>query len=203
MKITRLWLLAVTLSILSGVYQNTSHASKYDKTDPYSDFTPESDKDEFNYDDSGDVPWKEQQDEIPAPPTDEQLTEVDIDHPPVGFKVYVSRDSVSVGEKDAVIRYWLVLKAGKSRNAMYEGVRCDTIEYKTYAYENRWKKGKVNKVNAPQWIAISGEDQNRYRIELFKYYFCAGKLPRAVADIRQSLIGSYSERNAYDELINQ
>lgn len=154
---------------------------------------------EFDYDDSGDVPWKEDQLGQLIPPLNENLKKLDIDHPPVGFTVYIDTTSISLSESDRVIRYWLVLKAGKSRNAMYEGIKCNSREYKTYAYENKWKKGKVNVSKVAKWLPIkSDEGHNFFRYELRKFYFCSGILPRPVEDIKDIIAGYKSTTSEYD-----
>jgi len=153
--------------------------------------------DEFAFEDT-DGPWMEQTLNDLAPPKDENLVELDIDHPPIGFKVFVDTSSITVGEKDAVVRYWLVLKAGKSTNAMYEGMKCNTREYKTYGYENKWKKDKVNIDKNAQWLPVQLGGHNHFRFELYKYFFCSGVLPRPVGDILDIIAGYKSTTGDYD-----
>jgi hypothetical protein len=169
-----------------------------DDTLPYGDLTPETERDEFNYDDSGDTPWKEDLLKNLSPPRQENLVELNIDHPPIGFKVYIDTTSITVSEKDSVVRYWLVLKAGKSRNTMYEGIKCNTSQYKTYAYENKWKKGKVNVSKAAKWQLIEAGGHNHFRFELEKYFFCSDVLPRPVEDILDIIAGYKSTTSDYD-----
>lgn len=157
---------------------------------------------EFDYDDSADVPWKEDDLNALSPPLDENLVKLKIDHPPIGFKVYIDVESINVSETDSVVRYWLVLKAGKSRNAMYEGIMCNTNEYKTYAFENKWKKDKVNIHKAAQWQKINRDNQNNFRYELVKYYFCSGVLPRPLGDIKDIIAGYKSTTSDYDPTYN-
>ena len=153
---------------------------------------------DFDYDDSADVPWKEDRLSDLTPPENANLKQLDIDHPPVGFNVYIDTTSISVSETDGVIRYWLVLKAGKSRNAMYEGIKCNSDEYKTYAYENKWKKGKVNISKVAKWLPIESQGHNAFRFELKKYYFCSDVLPRPVNDIQDLIAGYKSTTSDYD-----
>ena len=153
---------------------------------------------DFDYDDSGDVPWKEDRLIDLIPPESANLKQLDIDHPPVGFNVFIDTTSISVSETDGVIRYWLVLKAGKSRNAMYEGIKCNSDEYKTYAYENKWKKGKVNISKVAKWLPIESRGHNAFRFELKKYYFCSDVLPRPIKDIQDLIAGYKSTTSDYD-----
>lgn len=153
---------------------------------------------EFDYDDSADVPWKEDRLTDLTPPANDNLKQLDIDHPPVGFDVYIDTTSIAVSETDSVVRYWLVLKAGKSRNAMYEGIKCNSSEYKTYAYENKWKKDKVNISKVAKWLPIQSQGHNAFRYELEKYYFCSDVLPRPVDDIQDLIAGYKSTTSKYD-----
>lgn len=174
------------------------YADKYDKTDPYQDHRSDLDKEEFDYDSSGDKPWVEEIITKLVPPEEKNLVELDIDQPPIGFKVFIDTTSINVSERDQVVRYWLVLKAGKSRNTMFEGMKCNSNQYKTYAYENKWKKGKVNIVKAPQWQEISVKGHNQFHYELKKYYFCSDVLPRPVEDILDIIAGYKSTTSEYD-----
>jgi len=154
--------------------------------------------DEYDYDDSGDVPWKEDRLTDLTLPDNDNLRELELDQPPVGFKVFIDTSSITVSESDSVIRYWLVLKAGKSRNAMYEGIKCNTKEYKTYAYENKWKKGKVNISKVAKWLPIQRKGHQYFRFELEKYYFCSDVLPRPLEDILDIIAGYKSTTSDYD-----
>lgn len=145
--------------------------------------------DEFDYDDSDDKPWVEDQLAALSPPDFEAIKELRIDHPPVGFKVFIDPDSLSVSENDAVVRYWLVLKSGKSRNTFYEGLKCTSREYKTYAFVNKWDPSKVKIDKNAQWRAIETQSHNKFREELRQFFFCNQVLPRSKAEILQRVNG--------------
>jgi len=165
----------------------------------YESMVAPEDKDEFSYDSSGDVVWKEDNLNSLVPPKDDDLVALDIDQPPVGFKVFIDKTSIQVSESDSVIRYWLVLTAGKNtRNAMYEGIRCTTSEYKTYAFENKWKKGKVNISKVAKWQPIKKGGHNHFHFELAQYYFCSDVLPRPIEDIQDIIAGYKTTTGDYD-----
>ena len=153
---------------------------------------------EFEYDDSLDVPWKEDQLTELKPPQDDNLIKVDIDNPPIGFELFIDQSSINVSETDDVIRYWLVFKAKKSRNAFYEGMKCTSREYKTYGYENKWDKTRVNLDKNAKWQSIQTFGHNQFREELRKYYFCSDVLPRPAKDIIDILKGYKSTTSGYD-----
>jgi len=179
-------MLCMVMLVPSGLLANEEYLKQLDDTA------------DFDYDDSGDVPWKEDRLNDLTPPENDNLKQLDIDHPPVGFRVYIDTSSITVSNTDSVVRYWLVLKAGKSRNAMYEGIKCNSNEYKTYAYENKWKKGKVNISKVAKWLPVESHGHNAFRYELKKYYFCSDVLPRPVDDIQDLIAGYKSTTSDYD-----
>lgn len=161
-------------------------------------FGPESEQDEFNYDDSGDVPWREAELLELSLPNDDELVELGVDRAPAGMKVFIDTSSITVDEKDFVTRYWLVLQAGKSRNAMYEGIKCNTAEYKTYAFENKWKKDGLNRIKSPAWQKIPRTGHNQFRFEMYRYYICSDVLPRPVRDVKRLIAGYESSFSDID-----
>ena len=172
----------------------SSLADENDVTDPYRHIRG----DEIEYDDSQDKPWQEELLKELVPPEDDNLVELDIDHPPIGFKIFIDKTSINVSERDSVVRYWLVFKAGKSRNAMFEGMKCNSSEYKTYAYENKWKKGRINIDKNAAWQPIRPHGHNQFHYELEKYFFCSGVLPRPVEDILDIIAGYKSTTTDHD-----
>ncbi len=84
----------------------------------------------------------------PAPPQPGNLIRYDIGRP-TSMTFYVDSASVSLMQ-DGVIRFTSVAKGeGSSQNVAYEGMRCDTREYKTYAYGKA--DGTWYVLKEPQW----------------------------------------------------
>lgn len=109
---------------------------------------------------------------LPAAPKPENLIRYDIGRP-TSMTFYVDAASLSLG-KDGVIRFTSVAKGeGSSQNVAYEGIRCDTREYKTYAY------GKVDGswfvVKDPQWKVLRSLSADGYRFALYQEYFCPAR----------------------------
>ena len=49
------------------------------------------------------------------------------------LKIYLDEKSISLAQ-DEIVRFTLVVETSSgTRNVFYEGLRCDTREYKTYA----------------------------------------------------------------------
>lgn len=139
----------------------------------------------FEYDfDANAKPWQEIQAKLPAVPKPENLVEITLD--PVSPHHYsVDRASVSVGG-DKVVRYTMVIETvGGARNVSYEGMRCDTVEAKIYAFgreDGEWVRNKY-----ADWQPIRFRVQNAYQAELFSHYFCAVGGAADIKDIRRAL----------------
>jgi hypothetical protein len=118
----------------------------------------------------GDI-WKESTAALPAYPVDGDLVGL---APLAGdtLHVFVDRKSVTRAA-DGVLRFTLVLQTGSGvRNVFYDGLRCETREYKTYAY------GSTDRVltastNA-SWQPIVYLPINAFRFRLRADYACDG-----------------------------
>jgi hypothetical protein len=134
-------------------------------------------------------PWKETDVSIPAYPEADQLIEV----PRNGrdsARRYLDRRSLSVGT-DGVVRIVVVLElSGGGRNVFYEGVRCETGEYKTYAIGTR--AGAFQPIKNPLWREIPARELNGFRRDLQQHHLCAGASARRPSDIVWSLLNSVS-----------
>jgi hypothetical protein len=88
---------------------------------------------------------------------------------------FVDAESISVGE-DWVIRYTAVIvSTSGARSITYEGVDCSDYAYKLYAMGR--PDGTWSDVKRPDWRPITFTEVNRYRIVLFKDFFCPKKVP--------------------------
>jgi len=84
--------------------------------------------------------------------------------------------SVSVGN-DGVVRYTVVITTPTGgRNVNYEGIRCETYEWRLYAGLNAEHDGWDQTV-ANDWTRIEKGTLNAYHSVLYTDYFCANKLP--------------------------
>ena len=159
------------------------------------------DPSENPYDESLDKPWQEDAvSQLPSanPST---LIQVDVDNPPIGFKIFLDESSLVVSESDQIIRYWIVLRAGKSRNSQYEGIKCNSREYKVYAYENKWDKTKVKLNPLAKWEFINIDGHNQFRDEMRRYFFCYDVLPRKKDEILRRIKG-YEPAYKHDQYLN-
>ncbi|HTH62991.1 MAG TPA: CNP1-like family protein [Paraburkholderia sp.] len=96
--------------------------------------------------------------------------------------------SVSVGS-DGVVRYTIVITTPTGgRNVNYEGIRCETYEWRLYASLNADHDGWDETV-ANDWERIQKGTLNAYHSALYTDYFCANKMPagnthKVVDDLR-------------------
>ena len=191
--------IAAALLVLCGGFSDLVAAR--DPNDPYWEYRDPVDRGEFDYDDSGDVPWQEAGTKLPPLPHDAKLHELPLDEIPAQLVAYTELDSVVVGKKDAVTRYWLVIKgSGGGYNATFEGLRCNTGEYKIYAYGNPGRDPQVKAAKDPQWRPL--QTDTGYRRELAKDIFCAGITPKTTRQIRASVRGEYDAENPYAKYID-
>jgi hypothetical protein len=92
------------------------------------------------------------------------------------LKFTIDSKSLTVGS-DGVVRYTVVVTSpAGARNVNYEGIRCDTYEWRLYAGLNADHDGWDPTV-ANTWQRIENGNLNAYRAALFQDYFCANKMP--------------------------
>jgi hypothetical protein len=121
--------------------------------------------------------WKEGKVKIPPYPDDGDLLEFYVDGANPNFRYFLDENSLSIGESDNVARYTLVVKSKTgARNVFYEGIRCNTEEYKTYAFGVG--KNKMKPMRDPQWRPIQNFRHTKHRLDLLNFYLCSASRPR-------------------------
>jgi hypothetical protein len=98
------------------------------------------------------------------------------------LKFAIDPTSLTIGT-DGVVRYTVVVTSPSgARNVNYEGIRCDTYEWKLYASldadHNSW-----DQTVAGDWARIEYGSLNGYRATLYSDYFCSNKMPLAKAPV--------------------
>ncbi|MDR3452875.1 MAG: CNP1-like family protein [Rhodoferax sp.] len=126
--------------------------------------------------------------ETPAPPapafSTSHLITLDLG-PSQALKFGIDPDTVSLSA-DGVVRYVVVASsASGATNAMYEGIRCATGEFKTYARATT--AGTWNTVEDPQWLSLYANLPSKHALAVAEQGVCNGKAPAgsAQAIIRQ------------------
>ena len=116
--------------------------------------------------------WKEGELKLPAYPGDKGLIELRVQGTN-SFRFFIDPASLAVGP-DGVVRYTLVARSPSGfANVSYEGIRCFTREYKTFAFGNdgRWAARET------EWRRIESKGTNSWHYELRVNYFCPDTRP--------------------------
>ena len=115
--------------------------------------------------------WRESSVPPPAYPDERNLVEVRVSGQ-TRNRFLVDARSLSVGE-DEVVRFVLVIETpGNAGNVTYSALRCETQEWKDYAFGNRDRSWRVDA--DAQWRPIVERSRNNHQHTLFKDYFCYG-----------------------------
>ncbi len=86
------------------------------------------------------------------------------------LKFGVDPSTLAIGA-DGVLRYVMVARSPSGTvNAMYEGLRCSTGEYKTYARYNA--SGGWNAVSDPKWEPLRGSGRSMYTFQMARQGAC-------------------------------
>ncbi len=120
--------------------------------------------------DDPDAPkWEEDSVQPPAFPLEANLREFYVSAT-TAHKFYIDASTLSVG-KDGVVRYVLVVRtSGGATNTTYEGMRCESGEYKLYATGHR--DGTWAMARRGEWSRIVNKPTNRHHAALARDYFC-------------------------------
>lgn len=133
-------------------------------------------KDQFGYgtetlhfDESLVEKWKESKFTVPSYPNDRDLLPVSMPTSST-LKIYIDSKSISRAP-DLVARFTFIVESPSgARNVFYDGLRCETREYKTYAI------GTTNHtlvpVKNPTWQRIPQPEFNAFRDYLYRHYVC-------------------------------
>lgn len=113
--------------------------------------------------------WKESAITIPAYPRDANLLPIDVSSA-TSNSFRIDTASLSVG-KDDVVRYTVVIESPRgARTVNYEGLHCETSEFKIYAFgqpDGTWNENKY-----PSWENVKRRSLLSYRKALYEQYFC-------------------------------
>lgn len=114
--------------------------------------------------------WKELDTTLPPFPGPDRFHELPSQLPNTSLKILLVPDSIRVGE-DGVIRYIMAIRSPSgASNLFYDGLRCQAKEYKIYAYASSGRKWA--EMENPGWQDLNGGGSARYRLFLYRNYFC-------------------------------
>ncbi len=132
-----------------------------------------------------DPDWQET--EVPAPPAFSRDKLLPLEMPPyVSLQFGIDPASLAV-TPDGIVRYVVVARSTSGAvTAFYEGIRCATAEFKTYARANN--EGVWTRPNSVEWRALSANVPSKHPIIFARQAACDGATAASsVADIIRAL----------------
>ena len=146
-------------------------------------------------DDDPDTPkWEEEALQLPAFPQEANLREFYVSATTT-HKYFIEVATLSVG-KDGVVRYALVIRtSGGATNITYEGMRCESGEFKIYATGHG--DGTWSAVRRSIWRRIENKPTNRHHAALSRDFFCpVGNVISSAHEGREALrLGKHPNSN--------
>jgi len=125
-----------------------------------------------------DPDWREA--EAPPPPAVKLEGLVPLEMPGSALRFGVDPSSIAIA-KDGVVRYVVVATAaGGAVNALYEGLRCSTGEFKVYARYNTGSGWTVAK--DASWRPVHGAPGSGHSLVVARSGACIGRAPNQSAD---------------------
>ncbi|RJX33442.1 MAG: hypothetical protein C4516_01225 [Oxalobacter sp.] len=97
-----------------------------------------------------------------------------VDTGPTSRQTYaVDAQTLTVTPDATIVRYVVVATSSSgAKNVSFEGINCQTLQLKRYAYGTA--QGKWIPTRANQWVAISSMSQNQLHYTLTRFFFCRG-----------------------------
>lgn len=133
-----------------------------------------------------DPDWKES--DAPPPPTFSQVALIPLNMPSyVSMKFGIDPKTLSITE-DGIVRYVVVASnESGSVTAMYEGIRCNTAQMKTYARFN--SSGEWEPIKEPKWSDLGGQQRSNHAMVIARQGLCDGaaRTGQSAADIENAL----------------
>ena len=180
------------LILLSVLLVGTHCFAAEDGADPYDRYEEKSD-----YNEALETPWVEIETQVNKLPKEDELVQIELRSLPIGMTMFLDVEHATLSD-DRVTRLWIVVKSSSgSYNGSYEALRCETNEYKVYAYGNPKRAKPVRTVNLPNWRGIR---LGNYRNELMFDYICDGVTQRPLGDVKTSLSRNFTEDDTVNEL---
>jgi hypothetical protein len=140
---------------------------------------------EFSFEEKNSEKWKESTIVLPPYPDDRDLLPVAMNSTDT-LKIYIDDKSISLA-KDLVARFALIVESPSgARSVFYDGYRCETRQYKTYAIgtsQHTWSPAANS-----QWLTVPRSEINAFRDVIYRRYVCDGqKSARSPEELRHLL----------------
>ena len=126
--------------------------------------------------------WKEDAVVIPPFPKVDDLLKVEVDRAESPFNFYIDSKNLSISADKGVIRYTVVIESDSgAKNILFEGIRCQTGEFRTYAYGTYDKK--LVKARTSAWKIIKKSSGVVHHYDFYRHYMCSEYLTPNPIDI--------------------
>jgi len=131
--------------------------------------------------------WKEDEVVIPPYPKQDDLIPVDLDRAEMPFDFYIDAKNLRVSPNSGVIRYTVLIESNSgAKNVLFEGIRCDSREFRTYAYGTY--DGKLVKAQTSNWDSIRDSGFMIHRYGFYRHYMCSEyRNPHPVETVLQKI----------------
>ncbi len=115
--------------------------------------------------------WKE--DTIPPPPSYSVSGLIDIEMPRA-FTVRMGIDpkTITLNAESGIVRYVVVARGPSAVNAIYEGIRCATGEYRVYS--RQVQGGEWSQASDSEWKSMRGQVSYPHPYRLARDGICLG-----------------------------
>jgi len=116
--------------------------------------------------------WKEDGVVIPPYPNADDLIPVEVDRAEMPFDFYIDAKNLFASPNSGVIRYTVMIESNSgAKNVLFEGIRCATREFRTYAYGTY--DNKLVKARTSNWDYIHDSGAMVHRYNFYRHYMCS------------------------------
>ncbi len=145
----------------------------------------------FEYTPAPRKPWQEQAATLPPFPANQDLLAIEMTGP-TNVTANLDRSTLQVGDDGVVRAVYVITSSGGVRNTFFDGFRCATRQYKTYAYSVG--TAEWTRATNTAWKDIQRRSINAVRDTLHEDYFCTGLTqPRTKREILQRFLDRQEE----------
>ncbi|WP_051236877.1 CNP1-like family protein [Ottowia thiooxydans] len=117
------------------------------------------------------VDWKEDSVPPPLPYSLKGLIEVEMPRAS-SVKIGIDPSTIVINHTTGIVRYVVVARGPSAVNAMYEGIRCSTGEYRVYARQTQGGEWSPN--SSSEWNSMLGQTTYRHPFRLARNGICIG-----------------------------
>lgn len=120
--------------------------------------------------------WKE--DTVPPPPAYSVSGLIDVEMPRAStVRMGIDPQTITLNSETGIVRYVVVARGPSAVNALYEGIRCATGEYRVYA--RQVQGGEWSTASDSEWKSMRGQVTYPHPYRLARDGICMGATPNA------------------------